>query len=38
MQYRIIYENRDRFSVREMCECFGLSRSGFYDWQERRPS
>ena len=38
MQYRIIYENRDRFSVREMCECFGLSRSGFYDWQLRSPS
>ena len=27
-----------RFSVEEMCECFGLSRSGFYDWQLRRPS
>ena len=38
MQYRIMSDNRDRFSVEEMCECLGLSRSGFYDWQLRRPS
>ena len=38
MQYRFMSDNRDRFSVEEMCECFGLSRIGFYDWQVRRPS
>ena len=38
MQYRFMNDNRDRFSVEEMCECLGLSRSGFYDWQLRRPS
>ena len=38
MQYRFMSDNRDRFSVEEMWECFGLSRIGFYDWQIRRPS
>ncbi len=38
MQYRFIKENCCRFSVEEMCECFGLSRSGYYDWFGRKPS
>ena len=24
--------------MEELCECFGLSRSGYYDWQVREPS
>lgn len=38
MQYRFIQEHRGRFNVDEMCECFGLSRSGYYDWSSRQPS
>ena len=32
MQYNFIKDNLSAFSVEEMCECFGLSRSGYYDW------
>ena len=35
MQYRFIAGNIDRSSVEEMCECLGLRRSGYYDWQVR---
>ena len=38
MQYQFIKKNGSRFSVEEMCECFGLSRNGYYDWTERNPS
>lgn len=38
MQYRFIDDYRKRYSVDELCECFGLSRSGYYDWQLRAPS
>ena len=38
MQYEFINENCSEFSIAEMCECFGLSRSGYYDWAEREPS
>lgn len=38
MQYQFIKKNGSRFSVEEMCECFGLGRSGYYDWNERNPS
>ncbi len=38
MQYQFIRKNSHRFTVEEMCECFSLSRSGYYDWKERGPS
>lgn len=38
MQYNFIKDNLSGFSVEEMCECFGLSRSGYYDWSRRSPS
>lgn len=38
MRYRFIDDNKDRYNVEELCECFGLSRSGYYDWQLRKPS
>ena len=38
MQYNFIKDNLSAFSVEEMCECFGLSRSGYYDWSRRSPS
>ena len=38
MQYNFIKDNLSGFSVEEMCECFGLSRSGYYDWSQRSAS
>lgn len=38
MRYRCIDKERVRFGVDELCECFGLARSGYYDWQVRKPS
>ena len=38
MQYNFIKDNLSAFSVEEMCECFGLSRSGYYDWSKRSAS
>lgn len=38
MQYRFIEENNECFRVDEMCECLGLSRSGYYGWRGRAPS
>jgi transposase InsO family protein len=38
MQYTFIKNNLSIFSVEEMCECFGLSRSGYYDWSNRAAS
>lgn len=38
MRYRFIADHTDRYSVDELCECFGLSRSGYYDWTVRVPS
>lgn len=38
MQYQFITENSHRFDVAEMCECFDLSRSGYYDWKGRGRS
>lgn len=38
MQYQFIAENSDRFGVDEMCECFDLGRSGYYDWKGRGRS
>ena len=38
MQYRFIDDHHGRFLISELCECFGLSRSGYYDWQVRKPS
>ena len=38
MQYKFISESCAEFSIAEMCDCFGLSRSGYYDWSGRGPS
>jgi putative transposase len=38
MRYRFIDSQKDLYSVNELCECFGLSRSGYDDWQRRKPS
>ena len=38
MQYEFIKNHRLAYSVDEMCECFDLSRSGYYSWSSRTPS
>ena len=38
MQYQFIEDTLSSFSIEEMCECFGLSRSGYYDWSKRSTS
>ena len=38
MQYHFIKYNSDLFSIEELCDCFGLSRSGYYAWMSREPS
>ena len=38
MQHHFIKANSDLFSIEELCDCFGLSRSGYYTWLSREPS
>ena len=35
VKYQVIYMNRERYSVRTMCQFFGVSRSGYYDYLKR---
>ncbi|QUM68171.1 IS3 family transposase [Staphylococcus delphini] len=36
--YRFIYEHRHEFRVVEMCQVLGVSKSGYYDWKNCKPS
>lgn len=38
MQYQFIETHQSDYRVDEMCECFELSRSGYYSWSARKPS
>lgn len=38
MQYQFIKNHQGCYSVEELCECFGLSRSGYYEWRDRESS
>jgi len=40
VKYQIIYMNRNRYPVAVMCQFFGVSRSGYYDYLKRldRPA
>ena len=35
VKYLAIYRHKDKYSVSEMCEFFGVSRSGYYDFLKR---
>ena len=36
VKYQVIYMNRNRYPVTVMCQFFGVSRSGYYDYVKRR--
>ena len=38
MQYRFIEDSQGEYPVDQMCDCLGLSRSGYYAWSTRAPS
>lgn len=38
MKYAFIKENQSNLPVRLCCELFGVSRSGYYGWLNRKPS
>ena len=35
MKYLAIYRRKDKYSIKTMCKFFGVSRSGYYDFQKR---
>ena len=35
VKFRVIYRHRDKYSIREMCRFFKVSRSGYYDFVAR---
>ncbi len=38
MKYKFIEVHREEYAVKIMCQVLGVSRSGYYDWQKRKPS
>lgn len=38
MKYEFIAQHRQQFHLSAMCQVLTVSRSGFYEWQERGPS
>ena len=35
VKYQVIYMNRERYTISDMCRFFGVSRSGYYDFVRR---
>ena len=35
VKYNVIYRHREKYSIREMCRIFGVSRSGYYSYVQR---
>ncbi len=38
MKYQLISECRSTFPVKKMCQLLAVSRGGYYDWEQRKPS
>ena len=36
LKYRVIERFREKYSIKAMCEAFGVSRSGYYAWRGRQ--
>ena len=36
-RYRLVAEHRAQWGVEERCRVLQVSRSGYYDWQQRPP-
>lgn len=36
IKYRVIYRNREKYLISEMCRFFGVSRSGYYAWLKKK--
>lgn len=36
IKYQVIFKHKDKYSVRQMCKFFGVSRSGYYDYLHRK--
>jgi len=34
-KYRVIYKHKEKYPIKFMCEFFGVSRSGYYDWAKK---
>ena len=35
IKYRVIHRFKNKYSVRDMCSFFGVSRSGYYAWMKK---
>jgi transposase InsO family protein len=38
VKYRFIDDHKDVYRVRSLCAALGVSRGGYYEWRDRRPS
>lgn len=36
IKYQVIYKHKDKYSIRQMCKLFGVSRSGYYAYLKRK--
>ena len=38
LKYRVIERFREKYSIKDMCNMFGVSRSGYYEWRKRQDT